>query len=426
MEGMSAKRALATAGAAVGIAVGVAGAAAGVTAAVTRKLAHRVVEVDRGLERPVRVLGVTEGASPAVWLEGEGVAAAGQQSLLFSAPTFERSSQRGRHAAVEGASASEDLAHFAGHAGHARLGPVIAKDGRAVLREIVRIDSGELVAGASGRMVGWWYTHPAELGYPVEEIEYDSELGPMTAWIVHPKKNRKKRWAIHIHGRGASPIETVRGVTPFVESGVTSMIIAYRNDPGQPGGSNDRYGMGISEARDVEAAIAEARARGAQRVTLMGWSMGGTAALVTLANGKHRDIIDGVVLDSPGADWADIVRDKTRQAHLPGWVAGAGMRLLESGAVASGEDGGINMLSLRPEELAKHIDVPTLILASPDDRYVPWDGARRIAAARPDLVQFVSVPGAGHVRLWNVDPDAWEQRVKTFVSQLPKPGWRGQ
>lgn len=403
---MKTRQALAVAGA---TAAGLAAAAAGASVGLAAYLARVSVTVDRSVERPVRVLRVTGGDAGAVWIAGEGAGARGQQSLLFDPP-----------GAVAGGGVG------AAPTGHARLGPVLARRGREVLRAVVQVDSGELVAGALGRMVGWWYTSPEELGYRVEEITYESELGPMSAWVVHPKRQRKQRWAIHMHGRGADPAETFRGVEPFARAGVTSMIIGYRNDRGEPEGRNGRYGMGISESRDLDAAISEARARGAARVTLMGWSMGGTAALVSLARGAHRDVIDGVVLESPGADWEGILRDKATEHRLPRWIADWGMGMLRRGIVASGERDGIDFGVLRPAELARGIDVPVLLLASPNDRFVPWHGSQVIAAERPDYVQFVSIPGAGHVRLWNADPERWEQVVLSFVAQLPRPGWRGQ
>lgn len=392
-------------------AAAVGGAAAllgGLAVGMSIGLARTAVRVESGNSRPVTVTNVLRSQSGnqlRVWIRGEGVFAQGAHSFLFE---------------PAGTTPSGDPA------GHARLGPVLKRAGREALREVVQVDQGTLEVGAKGRMTGWWYTSPAELGYRVEQVQYESELGPMDAWIVHPKWKRKKRYAIHTHGRGARPAETFRGLAPLARAGITSIVIAYRNDAGQPTAHGGRYGMGISESRDIDAAIAMALDRGAERVTLVGWSMGGTASLYAANRGQFRNYIDGIVLDSPGSDWQAILRSHAAARGVPRCIAEAGMALIRRGAVMSGEPGGIDFDSITPDSFADELTVPVLLLASPDDRFVPWDGSQRIAERRPDLVQFKSMPGAGHVRLWNVDPEGWEQTVLTFVNALPKPGWRGQ
>lgn len=387
-----------------GVAVG-AGVAATAAAAY---FARSVVRRDLSPERPVTVTRVLrESNTPIAWVEGDGAAAPGKYSLLFDPLGSE-----------PGDVPVADM-------GHARLGEVLSQRGSRAVREILTVDRGTLAPGVRGRMTGWWYTDPAELGYRVEHISYPTELGDMPAWIVHPKRQRKRRWAVHVHGRGASPVETLRGVAPLARAGITSLVIRYRNDDGAPSSSNTRYGLGLSESRDVDAAIEETLRRGAERVTLVGWSMGGTACLLAAAQGAHRDIIDGLVLDSPGIDWTGLLTSNGLDRRVPKWVAGIGVELIGRGVIASGEEAGIDFRSLSPEYFAERLRVPVLIQASSADRVVPWDGARLLASLRPELVQLRSVAGAGHVRLWNVDPDGWESSVRTFVTALPRPAWRG-
>lgn len=385
--------------------VGAAGVLAGVAACVTSvALARTAVRVDQVSERSVSVLQTVPGETPRVWITGQGVNAVGRQSLLFGPPSHEAGTDTKREPV-----------------GHAKLGPVLARNDLAVLREVEQVDRGTLVAGATGRMVGWWYATPEELGYRVEATAYMTELGPMDAWIVHPKRPKNRRWAIHVHGRGASPAETFRGIAPFARAGVTSLILSYRNDEGQPRGHHGRYGMGISESHDVDAAIAFVLDRGAERVTLFGWSMGGSAALLTAARGNYRHHIDGIVLDSPGLDWPGVLRKHAWEKRVPAWIANWGMGLLQRGFVASGVSSGVDFTALTPEAFAQELKLPVLLLASPDDRFVPWSGARQFAKLRADLVRLVIIPGAGHVRLWNVDALKWEQSVLDFVSELPPP-----
>ena len=65
------------------------------------------------------------------------------------------------------------------------------------------------------------------------------------------------------------------------------------------------YALGATEWRDVDAAVGFARRRGAKRVVLMGWSMGGAIALQVALNSAHRHLIGGLILESPVIDWRD-------------------------------------------------------------------------------------------------------------------------
>ena len=314
---------------------------------------------------------------------------------------------------------------FDGGAGHARLGAVVTTSGDEAVRELISVERGELRAEPRGRVPGWWYIDPEQLGYRVERTTYRTELGDADAWIVFPRISRKRRWAVHVHGRGALPEETLRGVRSLARCGVTSLVISYRNDPGAPRGLRGRYGVGFSESRDVDAAIAEAQRRGAERVTLFGWSMGGTACLVAATRGEHRDLIDGLILDSPAVDWNALLRYHAAAQSAPKMIAGLGVEMLARGIVAGGEDAGLPIASLHPETFAPALRVPVLIHASPDDTFVPSAGAVRLAELRPDLVQLRMQPGAEHVKLWNVDQPGWEAVTRAFARALPRPPWRG-
>ena len=385
-----------------GAAVGAAALGAGAAMLGGIALARRAVTPDEAPEESAEVLAIERlGEGPdaglAVRVVGTGDALPGRYSLLFD-----------------------------GDRGHARLGePVSGSGGPGVLRPLLAVDRGELRPGSRGRLTGWWYTDPAQLGLRTERIRYETELGPADAWLVHPKRARKRRWAVHVHGRGALPEETLRGIAPLARAGITSLVISYRNDPGAPSGAHGRYGVGLAERRDVDAAIAEAVRRGAERVTLFGWSMGGTASLLAATVGDHRHLVDGLILDSPAIDWVRLLQYHAEGLRAPRILADIGVGLLTRGLVKGGEPGGISFDSLDAESFARELQVPVLIHASRGDTFVPPFGAERLAQLAPALVQLRLQETGEHVRLWNVDPEPWEARTEQFARSLPRPGWRG-
>ena len=370
--------------------------------------ARRVLTPARRPEAGVEVLAVDAGGSsglPTVRLRGPDAALQGRYSFIFD-----------------------------GGAHHARLGPAVSGPsaagagsdvpGGGVVRTIVGEDRGRLRAGARGRVTGWWFTDPNELGLEVDSVEIPVEGGLAPAWQIGPAPGSAVvgRWAVHVHGRGALPEEVLRGVAPVARAGTTSLVIAYRNDPGAPRGQHGRYGLGLAEQRDVDAAIAWARERGAERVTLVGWSMGGTASLLAATRGPHRGRIDGIVLDSPAVDWPGVLRHQALLAGAPKWVGALGSLALRLGVVRGAVPGerGTDVSSLTPEAFAARLHVPVLIHASPDDSYVPWEGALRLARLRPALVTLRAARGE-HVKLWNVDPEGWERATEAFVRELRDP-----
>lgn len=344
------------------------------------------------------------GDAAVVWLRGPDVALPGQYGLIWDG-------------------------------GKARLGPVVGRSAGLVAREIVSLDAGQLREGTRCRITGWWYPSAEALAAEsadvasVDEIALPLEGGPAPAWVLRPAKRarpgRRGRWAIHVHGRGALPAETLRGVAPLARAGVTSLVVSYRNDPGAPAGEGGRYGFGVTEARDVDAAVKYALEQGATRVTLVGWSMGATACLVAAAHGDYRDRIDGLILDSPAIDWPGLLEHQAQLHRAPGVLARLGMSLIERGVVSTDAAAGLDLSQVTPEVIARELCVPTLIHASRGDTFVPSTGAERLAQLRPELVHLRLVDKGEHVKLWNVEPQAWERVTETFARALPRPAWRG-
>ncbi len=307
--------------------------------------------------------------------------------------------------------------------GHARVGEVLDLDvGRGLVeRELLGVDHGSLSPG-SARWNQYYYAAPpdASLGLATQRVTYDGELGAMPAWVVPAGEGRRDtgpRWAVLVHGRGARREETVRAVGPLHAAGWTCLVPSYRNDEGVPAGPDGRYALGLSEWRDVHAAIDYAVGRGAREVLLVGWSMGGAIVLQLLDRSPYAELVSRVVLDAPVLDWGDVLAHHARAHHLPphvGWLARSmmnrrwGHRLV---GVREGVDLALTDWVGRNEEL-RH---PMLLIHSADDEFVPVGPSRRLAQARPDLVTYVEWRVARHCKEWNTDPQRWEQLVGDFA-----------
>lgn len=301
--------------------------------------------------------------------------------------------------------------------GHARLGDVLGGTSDTVTRALIGVDRGTLAPGPA-RWDGWFYASgPREsLGLPTEDVTIDTELGPLPAWVVPGDDPR--RWAILVHGRGATRQECVRGVRPLHEIGMTVLVPSYRNDPESPASPDGRYGLGLREWADVETAMRYALEHGATELVLMGWSMGGATVLQALDRSPLSQYVSRVVLDGPVVSWPDVIRHHAELHRLPAPVGAVGRAMLRHRGAArlAGLNEPLDLPLTDWVARADELTHPMLVIHSRADDFVPSPPSEELARARPDLVRFVPWEDADHCREWNTHPGRWEQLVRDFCA----------
>jgi len=152
----------------------------------------------------------------------------------------------------------------------------------------------------------------------------------------------------------------------------------------------------------------------------MGWSMGGATVLQAATRSRVASVVRGIVLDSPVINWVDTLRYQGEAMSLPGPVKSGIVALISKpwGRLVTGQRRPIDLARLDFIRRADELAVPVLILHSDDDGFVPPNGSRELAAARPDIVTFVPFETARHTKLWNYDRDLWNASIAEWLSQL--------
>jgi pimeloyl-ACP methyl ester carboxylesterase len=311
---------------------------------------------------------------------------------------------------------------FTGDSGHVRVGDIVSQNATTVTRELLKHDFGDLVGARTGRFSGWFYLHPAELGVPVEDIAIAAPVGVAPAWLI-PAKTGTDDWVIQVHGRGVTRAETIRAVPVFRAAGYSCLLVSYRNDSIAPYSDDRRYALGGTEWRDVEAAIEFAVERGAKNIVLMGWSMGGATSLQAVMLSPHRALFRGLVLESPVVEWRSVLDFQAAQQRVPLFVRLGALELLGSswGKPFTGQSQPIDLDSLNIVKRAHELTVPTLLMHSADDGYVPVDASRELARLRPDLIRYEEFTVARHAKLWNYDPERFDRVISEWLTALRKP-----
>ena len=298
-------------------------------------------------------------------------------------------------------------------AGHAKVGSVIRSDSDSVVRKLwdvrgyvaagqeVAIDS-EVHSGDPSR----------SLGLPHSDVQVRGELGPMPAWLVPPARGaatgRRPTWAIVVHGINGNPQVGLRITPTLHRAGLSTLLITYRDDLGAPSSPDGLHHMGLTEWRDVEAAARFALDRGARRLVLIGYSMGGSLVAQFMRRSPLAERVSGLVLDAPALDWEEILSFNAEEMGLPGFASlpvrwAIGMRI-------DADWDSLDALS-DPDSMR----VPTLLFHGTEDEVVPISISERLAAELPRFVTYHRVPRAGHTQAWNVDPGLYELRLVGFL-----------
>lgn len=295
-----------------------------------------------------------------------------------------------------------------GARGWGQAGPVLEANGVVAVREF-RPGSGDLRPGDHVRLDAFAFESDprAAHGLPFDDVRFSSPLGEFPAWHVPGESDT---WAILTHGKGANRREGLRLIPALAEFGIHSLAVTYRNDEGCPPAPRGTYSYGRDEWEDLEGAVRFALDNGARRIVLAGYSMGGAITLAFMRNSNLAAHTSALVLDAPMIDLVRTVEHRAREIGVP-----VGM-LPFSNRVAARRYG-FDWRDFDHFETAKGLDVPVLLFHGDDDRTIPVETSDAFASARPDIVRYVRIAGADHVRAWNHDPQAYRHAVGEFLRE---------
>ncbi|PPF84984.1 alpha/beta hydrolase [Pseudoclavibacter sp. RFBJ3] len=359
-----------------------------VVATASTMVARAVVTPPRRRKDPVRLLGVDKQAGTVTLARTPETAAPGHYSLVFAAET-----------------------------GRANVGAVVDESERTVTRRFWGEQGAQLERVRSVRLASAPQLWVRDLNLPWRWVDVQTPLGAMPAWLI-PAAQASDSWAIHVHGRGAVMTEPLRAVPLFRGRGWNSLVVSYRNDALAPPSPDGKFGLGATEWRDVESAMDWAVSRGARRIILVGWSMGGGTVIQAALNARHRELIAGIFLESPALSWRSILRYQGSAMRLPRIVTALGIWLIGSPLARPllGLEAPIPLSKLEILDRLAELTVPILLFHSSGDTVVPVDASRELARRRPDLVTYREFERALHTRLWNVDSGRWEQSLDEWLA----------
>jgi pimeloyl-ACP methyl ester carboxylesterase len=290
--------------------------------------------------------------------------------------------------------------------GHAVLGSLISTTPSTVTRRLTSL-TGRLPHHAKvGLDPDVWTTNPrAALGIDYRSLTFPDPLGPMPAWLV---SGQGSTWVIFVHGIDGSRTGGLRPLGLLHSLDFPTLLIDYRNDVGAPASPDGYIHLGMTEWRDLEAAVRWALGQGAQRIVLYGDSMGGAIVARFMHVSPLAAKVGALVLDSPVLNWAGVIDDQASRRYVPfmappvKWMIGARVD--------------VSWSALDQIAQARSFHLPILLFQGEDDALVPPDESRAFARTAPGPVSYVPVPGAGHIESWNANPTGYENDLRQFLS----------
>ncbi len=214
---------------------------------------------------------------------------------------------------------------------------------------------------------------------------------------------------IACHGyRGTPSRDFSAGAEIYRSMGCALLLIEER---GQCGSAGHTITFGAMEKYDVLLWTRWAAERfGDLPILLVGNSMGAATALMASALGLPENV-RGVIADCPYTSAKDIICSVGRGSVVP-------MELLYPFVRLSAKlFGHADLTQADALSAVKSARVPILLIHGEDDRFVPCDMSRAIAAANPEKIEFHTFPGAGHGLSCLVDMPRYEALVKAFAAR---------
>lgn len=295
--------------------------------------------------------------------------------------------------------------------GYNQVGTILEMSNHQVVREYLPI-IGNLRSGEMVRVEGNAYPGDPQVafGMPFEDVSFSSALGEFDAWFVD---GSSETWVIFVHGRNASPHEGLRILPTFVELGMPSLLITYRNDEGAPADPDGFHRYGQTEWKDLEGAASYAIERGAEDLILVGYSMGGAIVANFLYESSLSPRVRGIILDAPMLNFNATIDLGASERSLPGPYVALAKFIARLRF-------GIDWGKLDYLDRADELSAPILLFHGDEDDIVPIETSDELARIRPDIVEYVRGAGVTHAASWNHDPAIYEAAVRDFILALSK------
>lgn len=253
------------------------------------------------------------------------------------------------------------------------------------------------------------------LSYEVHSIK-EADDSSLEAWFVPTTEQRAL--VIMFHGYAACKSDLLVPATQFHSIGYDVLLVDFRGSGGSSG--NDTT-IGFAESKDVAKSVSYAKKQWPnRRIILYGVSMGSAAVLRAIAYEGVES--DGVIIENAFDRLLNTVRNRFGLIGLPAFPAA------EMLVFWGGVQQGFNGFKHNPDEYARSVKCPVLMMAGEHDSRVTVAQARHLFD-NLDCQKTFKTFDVGHEVMALVRPLEWRETVTTFLNgfshhRTPQPSTR--
>lgn len=211
---------------------------------------------------------------------------------------------------------------------------------------------------------------------------------------------------ILFHGYSGEKSQLISRAEHFSKLGFNTLLVDFMGSGGSEG---DGTTIGFAEAREVRDCFEYIKGTGESNIHLFGTSMGAAAILKALDDWYIAP--KSIILECPFGSLYKTVSARFDIMGVPSFPMAAVLTFW------GGFQQGYWAFSHNPEEYAKSVKVPTLLLFGEKDDRVSMEETQNIFANIQGEKQLITYPDQGHDVYLN-NEQRWRQDTENFISRF--------
>lgn len=272
-----------------------------------------------------------------------------------------------------------------------------------------RVNTNALSGTAKLKMLFFGASLPRPRNTEIPSQQYETVKIPsnvmLSTWYIKTNNLKPKGTILLFHGYQGTKSNLIKVSDALLAMGYNTLLTDFMGSGGSEGNQTT---IGAKEAENVKDAYDYITSKGEKNIYLYGSSMGSAAVMKAINDYKLSP--KAIIVGCPFGSMYGTVGKRFEIMGVPKFPM-AGLLTFWGGV-----ENGFWAFSHNPEDYAKNITCPTLLLWGEQDNRVDYEETQTIynnLAGEKELHTFIH---SGHGQYIETEPEAWHTAVSAFLS----------